>query len=120
MTMLPEVVVAVPLPDFKLRLQLATGETRLFDVRPYISADTVFGPLGDVAPLTRPTLSSARSWSGDVDIAPRNSFPQINPALKEERPAQLCAGLSQKATLVKSDLMILQRRLMAAPIQPGR
>ena len=35
----PKVIKVLPLPDYKLLVEYATGERRIFDVKPYISGD---------------------------------------------------------------------------------
>ena len=42
-----KVIIVLPLPDYRLLVEYATGERRIFDVKPYISGNR-YGELADV------------------------------------------------------------------------
>ena len=65
----PKVIKVLPLPDYKLLVEYATGERRIFDVKPYISGDW-YGELADVTV----------EWDDGQDIAPHELYELSVPA----------------------------------------
>lgn len=72
--MSPRVTQVTTNPDHTLILTFDNGETRRFDLRPYLDY-TVFQPLRDVAffLLARPAHGTV-VWPGGIDFAPETLF----------------------------------------------
>lgn len=70
----PKVISVKPLPDYHLLISYATGEQRIFDVKPYIIGDW-FGELMDerVFKTVRPCGSTVE-WEDGQDIAPHELY----------------------------------------------
>ena len=66
----PKVTKVLPLPDYRLLVEYATGERKIFDVKPYISGDW-YGELEDLDTFktVRPCGTTVK-WKGGQDIAP--------------------------------------------------
>lgn len=68
--MTPDVVRVKPLPDYRLEADFATGEKRLFDMRPYL-AYPAFAPLTDGALFMRAhVVLGTVAWTDEIDISP--------------------------------------------------
>ena len=66
----PKVTKVLPLPDYRLLVEYATGERKIFDVKPYITGDW-YGELEDLDTFNtvRPCGTTVK-WKGGQDIAP--------------------------------------------------
>ena len=61
-------------PDYKIELEFNTGETRLFDVRPYLEKG-VFRQLKDVSLFKQAYVAfDTVCWPGNIDIAPETLY----------------------------------------------
>ncbi|MCL2107992.1 MAG: DUF2442 domain-containing protein [Oscillospiraceae bacterium] len=70
----PGVVNVNPLPDYKVIVSFDTGETKIFDVAPYISGDW-FGQLRDEEFFKAVHVEgSTIAWSDGQDIAPHELY----------------------------------------------
>ena len=70
----PKVVEVTPLHDYKVALVFDSGETKLFDVKPYISGDW-FGQLSDVEYFNSVHVTERTiEWTGGQDIAPHELY----------------------------------------------
>jgi hypothetical protein len=70
----PKIIDVAPLPNHMLMLRFETGETKLFDVAPYISGDW-YGKLKDTAVFDSVHLrGNTIEWSGGQDIAPHELY----------------------------------------------
>ncbi len=68
--MTPDVVSVKPLADYRLETGFATGEKRLFDMRPYL-AYPAFAPLADGALFMRAhVVLGTVAWTDEIDISP--------------------------------------------------
>jgi hypothetical protein len=73
------VVHVVPQDDFHLRIKFNTGETRLFDARPYL-AKGVFQRLKDPALFMQAYVAfDTVCWPGNLDIAPETLYDRSVP-----------------------------------------
>lgn len=72
--MQPKIIKVVPMNDYRLKIIYDTGETRIFNVTPYISGDW-FGQLRDPA-IFKTVHPAGRTveWSGGQDIAPHELY----------------------------------------------
>ena len=71
-----QIIAVRPMPDYWLRLDFATGETRIFDVKPYIKGHW-FGHLSDAEYFKRVKLIShgeGIEWPEGQDIAPHELY----------------------------------------------
>jgi hypothetical protein len=60
--------------DFHLELRFNTGETRIFDARPYLDRG-VFGQLKDLALFRQAHVAfNTVCWPGNLDIAPETLY----------------------------------------------
>ena len=81
------VIKVVPQNDFRLLVTFSTGETKLFDARPYLEK-------GVFTKLKRPELFKQAyvafdtvCWPGDLDIAPETLYDASIPmCVNEESP----------------------------------
>lgn len=72
----PKLTSVTPADDFTLLLTYETGETRLFDVKPYISGSW-YGQLGDTGYFRTVQLLRGGvgiEWSNGQDIAPHELY----------------------------------------------
>ena len=70
----PNVLSVQPLPDYKLLVEYASGEKRIFDVKPYIEGDW-YGELSDVDVFqTVHPYGSTVEWEDGQDIAPHELY----------------------------------------------
>ncbi len=77
---IPKVNKVTPLPDYKLLVEYATGERRVFDVKPYISGDW-YGELADVDTFnTVHPCGTTVEWENGQDIAPHELYELSVPA----------------------------------------
>jgi hypothetical protein len=61
-------------PDYKMELQFNTGETRIFDVSPYLEKG-VFQRLKDISLFKQAYVAfDTVCWPGDIDIAPETLY----------------------------------------------
>lgn len=76
-----ETVCAVrPRDDFHLELQFSTGETRIFDARPYLQRGA-FTRLQDMRLFKQAHVAfDTVCWPGDLDIAPETLYDRSVPA----------------------------------------
>jgi hypothetical protein len=69
-----------PRDDFRLELTFNTGETRLFDARPYLEKG-VFRRLLNPALFKQAYVAfDTECWPGNLDIAPETLFDRSTPA----------------------------------------
>ena len=77
------VVYVRPCEDFHLELRFNTGETRLFDVRPYLDKG-VFRRLRDQDLFNQAYVAfDTVCWPGDLDIAPETLYDRSEPTGNE-------------------------------------
>lgn len=70
--------------DFKMELEFNTGETRIFDVRPYLEKG-VFQRLKDVSLFKQAYVAfDTVCWPGNIDIAPETLYDASVPLQKME------------------------------------
>ena len=72
----PKILKLQTLPDYKLELHYATGEVKLFDVKPYIRGSW-FGELKDEAYFRTVRLypnGKGIEWENGQDIAPHELY----------------------------------------------
>jgi hypothetical protein len=68
-----------PLTNFHLELSFNTGETRLFDARPYLERG-VFQRLKDEALFEQAYVAfDTVCWPGNLDIAPETLYDRSRP-----------------------------------------
>jgi hypothetical protein len=68
--MTPDVVSVTPLPDWRLEAVFATGERRLFDMKPYLDF-MAFAALKDVGLFLRAhVVSGVVVWTDEIDLSP--------------------------------------------------
>jgi Protein of unknown function (DUF2442) len=74
-----QVISVAPLDNFHLKLVFNTGETRLFDVRPYLEKG-VFQRLKNIE-LFREVYVGLDTvcWPGELDIAPETLYDRSSP-----------------------------------------
>jgi hypothetical protein len=58
-----------PLPNYELSIVFDNGETRLFDVKPYLS-ERPWAPLKNVELFNSVYIDGSVCWAEDLDIAP--------------------------------------------------
>jgi hypothetical protein len=58
-----------PLPDYLLSITFDNGDTKLFDVKPYLD-DAYWAPLKDVTLFNTAYIDGSVCWSEQLDIAP--------------------------------------------------
>ena len=70
----PRVISVLPLPDYRLLVEYATGERKIFDTKPYISGGW-YGELADVDTFNtvRPCGTTVK-WKDGQDIAPEELY----------------------------------------------
>jgi hypothetical protein len=69
-----------PRDDFRLEVTFDTGETRLFDARPYLEKG-VFRRLQNPALFTQAYVAfDTVCWPGNLDIAPETLYDRSTPA----------------------------------------
>jgi len=75
----PRVISVLPLPDYRLLVEYATGERKIFDVKPYISGNW-YGELVDIDTFktVRPCGTTVK-WKGGQDIAPDELYELSTP-----------------------------------------
>ncbi|MBQ2964746.1 MAG: DUF2442 domain-containing protein [Clostridia bacterium] len=88
------IVSVVPNHDFTLTLHFDNGEERIYDMKPFISDDTVFKPLKDYEVFSRvylddsacvswdinPEIDSNIVWSNKLDLCPDSCYIYSIPA----------------------------------------
>ena len=75
----PKVTEVTPLKDYKVALTFSTGESRLFDVMPYISGDW-YGKLIDEDYFNSVHVAERTiEWAGGQDIAPHELYELSEP-----------------------------------------
>ena len=75
----PRVTAVKPIHDYRLFLEFATGECKIFDVKPYIGGDW-FGKLKDEKYFsTVHILRNTVAWEGGQDIAPHELYDDSKP-----------------------------------------
>jgi hypothetical protein len=68
-----------PHDDFMLELEFDTGETRIFDARPYLEKG-VFTQLKDPAVFKQAYVAyDTVCWPGNLDIAPETLYDRSQP-----------------------------------------
>ena len=79
------VIFVHPRDDFHLELKFSTGETRLFDMRPYLDKG-VFRRLQDLALFNQAYVAyDTVCWPGNLDIAPETLYDR---SLAKDDPAR--------------------------------
>lgn len=74
-----KVVMVHPLADYRLKMQFNTGETRVFDARPYLEKG-VFQRLQDVSLFRQAFVAlDTVCWPGGLDIAPETLYDRSQP-----------------------------------------
>ena len=70
----PNVTNVTPLPDYHIKITFETGETKVFDVTPYIKGNW-FGKLRDISVFNtvRPCGNTVE-WCDGQDIAPHELY----------------------------------------------
>lgn len=82
------VIRVIPRQDFNLELTFATGETRLFDMRPYLDKG-VFQRLKDPALFQQAYVAfDTVCWPGNLDIAPETLYDRSRPLASEGSAAE--------------------------------
>jgi hypothetical protein len=85
------VIRVVPRDGFQLELSFSTGETRLFDARPYLSKGA-FTRLQDPALFRQAYVAfDTVCWPGHLDIAPETLYDR-SVAIEEPQTADDTAG----------------------------
>ena len=70
----PRVIDVTPLADYKVVVSFDTGETRIFDVMPYISGDW-FGKLRNIEVFNTVRIAgNTIEWAEGQDIAPHELY----------------------------------------------
>lgn len=70
----PKVTAVKPLPDYRLLIEYATGERKIFDVKPYIKGDW-YGELKDENTFkTVHPCGTTVEWDDGQDIAPHELY----------------------------------------------
>jgi hypothetical protein len=73
------VIAVLPHDDFSLELKFNTGETRLFDARPYLEKG-VFQRLRNPALFKQAYVAfDTVCWPGNLDIAPETLYDKSQP-----------------------------------------
>jgi len=68
--MTPDVVRVRPLPDYQLEAEFATGEWRVFDMRPYL-AYPAFAALAEGSLFMKAhVVLGTVAWTDEIDISP--------------------------------------------------
>lgn len=68
-----------PCEDFHLKIKFDTGETRLFDARPYLEKGA-FRRLQDMALFKQAYVAfDTVCWPGNLDIAPETLYDRSRP-----------------------------------------
>lgn len=58
-----------PLPDYQLELTFENGETRVFDLKPYLNRG-VFSRLADVGKFNSAHVAAGSvEWQGEIDLS---------------------------------------------------
>lgn len=75
------VIQVSPRADYKLELKFNTGETGMFDARPYLEKG-VFRQLQDVSLFKQAYVAfDTVCWPGEIDIAPETLYDRSTPAV---------------------------------------
>jgi len=75
----PKVTEVTPLKNYKVVLTFSTGESRIFDVMPYISGDW-YGMLADKDYFNSVHVAERTiAWAGGQDIAPHELYELSKP-----------------------------------------
>lgn len=78
--MTPDVVRVRPLPDYLLEAEFATGERRLFDMRPYL-AYPAFAALTEGSLFMKAHVALGTvAWTDEIDISPDTLYLRGVPA----------------------------------------
>jgi len=68
--MYPSVIDVIPLKDYKLKLKFDTGETKIFDISPYLSWGR-FSELNDISLFRRVFVNlDSIEWPNGLDLDP--------------------------------------------------
>ncbi len=68
--MAPDAIQVKPLPDFRLEVDFATGEHRIFDMKPYLSYPA-FAPLADDNLFMKAFIvHGVITWNDEIDLSP--------------------------------------------------
>jgi hypothetical protein len=74
-----KVVMVHPLADYRLKMQFNTGETRVFDARPYLEKG-VFQRLQEVSLFRQAFVAlDTVCWPSGLDIAPETLYDRSQP-----------------------------------------
>jgi hypothetical protein len=86
----PYVKTAKALPDYQLALLFENGETRIFDVRPYLQRG-VFAQLENLARFRAArVVAGSVEWPGELDLSYDTLYVESRPA--EAEPEIVNAG----------------------------
>lgn len=73
-----------PRPNYQIELEFSTGETRVFDVRPYLDKG-VFKTLKDVTLFQQAYVAfDTVCWPGNIDISPETLYDASVPLMQVE------------------------------------
>lgn len=74
--MTPDIIRVIPLPDFCLEAEFATGEIRRFDLKPYLGYPA-FSPLRHIGLFMRAHVAHGTvAWSDEIDLSPDTLYVQ--------------------------------------------
>jgi len=74
-----DVITVAPLPDYRIRVELADGSKGIFDLKPYL-AHGAFRELRDVSYFNQVgILFGAITWPHEQDIAPETLLMEMLP-----------------------------------------
>ena len=76
----PRVISVLPLPDYRLLVEYATGERKIFDVKPYIKGEW-YGQLKNVVYFNAVTTDGYTvTWPDGQDICPDELYAFSQPS----------------------------------------
>lgn len=70
----PNVISVKPLPDYKLLVEYATGELKIFDVKPYIKGEWYGELINEEIFNTVHPCGTTVEWEDGQDIAPHELY----------------------------------------------
>ncbi|MBP6734431.1 MAG: DUF2442 domain-containing protein [Chromatiaceae bacterium] len=82
--MTPDVVGVIPLADYQLETAFANGESRLFDMRPYLTYPG-FAPLAEGSFFMRAHVALGTVvWTDEIDISPDTLYLRGTPLVGKQ------------------------------------